>query len=86
MVWWCPYIIWSGADLSDVVSITLYGLVLTGLVVSGTLYGLVWTGLVGSVLVFGLGQPGLLQSYYGLVQSCLEVEYFVTYGKPWWCN
>ena len=60
------YIIWSG-----VVSITLYGVVRTGIVVSVTLYDLVWTGRVGSVMVFGLGQPGLVQNYYGLVWSGL---------------
>ena len=53
------------------VSITLYGVVRTGIVVSVTLYILVWTGRVGSVMVFGLGQPGLVQNYFGLVWSGL---------------
>ena len=50
--------VWSG-----VVTITLYGLVQTGLV---------WSDLVRSVLVFGLAQPGLVQSCYGLFQSGLR--------------
>ena len=53
------------------VSITLYGVVRTGIVVSVSLYILVWTGRVGSVMVFGLGQPGLVLNYFGLVWSGL---------------
>ena len=62
---WCGvgYVIWSGADRSGVVTITLYGLVQTGLV---------WSDLVRSVLVFGLEQPCLVQSCYGLFQSGLR--------------
>ena len=54
---WCGvrYVIWSDADWSGVVSLTLYGLV--------------WTSLVRSVMVYGLGQLGLVQSCYGLAQS-----------------
>ena len=59
LVWcWLRYMVWSG-----VVTITLYGLVQTGLV---------WSDLVRSVLVFGLAQPGLVQSCYGLFQSGLR--------------
>ena len=44
---WCGvrYVIWSGADWSGVVSITLYGLVQTGLLWC-LLHYMVWCGLV----------------------------------------
>ena len=64
MVWcglvWCSihYALWSGADWSGVESVTLYGLVLTGL--------------IGSVMVYGLAQPGLVQSCYGIFPSGLR--------------
>ena len=63
MVWcgrvWCSihYITWSGVDWSGGVRYV---------------YGLVLTGLVGSVMVYGLAQPDLVQSCYGLFQSCLR--------------
>ena len=63
MVWlglvWCSIhcVIWSGADWSGG---------------ARYVYVLVWTSMMRSVMVYGLGQPGLVQSCYGLVQSCLR--------------
>ena len=71
----------SGADWSGVVSITLYGLVRTGLVASVTymvLCGLVWYGLLWSLVWHNLVWCKVAMVYSSLV---CDGEDLGTYGN-----
>ena len=78
---WCSihYALWSGADWSGVVSVTLYGLVPTGLVAS--VKYMVWCGLAWYGLLWSMVWHNLVWCKVAMVYSRLvcDGEDFGTY-------